>query len=83
MAASMNIKKVWLSNCDSDAARVDLPKLHQLFGVWIWQRPQQHTINDAEDRSGGANTQGKRKNRNEREGGPFAETTNTNANVFD
>jgi hypothetical protein len=31
----------------------------------------------------GANAQGKRKNRNEREGGPFAETTNTNANVFD
>jgi hypothetical protein len=43
------VKKVWLGKGHSPAALANLAKLYDLFGVWIRQRPQQHSIDDAED----------------------------------
>ena len=36
---------------------------HDPVGIWIWQRPQQNRINDAENRSVRANTQRQRQDR--------------------
>jgi hypothetical protein len=59
-----------------------MKKLHQLLSVWIRQRSQQHTINDAKDGSGRPNAESKCQNCDEREAGSFEKIPKTDTNVF-
>ena len=61
---------------------VDFAKLNNLFRVWIRQRPQQHCINDTEDRCRRADTQRERDDGNRSEARPLPQTAKSVANVF-
>jgi hypothetical protein len=82
VAAGAQVKKVWLGKGHSSPARANLAKLNDLFRVWIRQRPQQHTIDDAEDGSRRSDSKCERQNRNGRKARTFQKTANANANVF-
>ena len=47
-----------------------MPDPHELVGVRIRQRLDQHRVDDAEDRSGRADAEREREHGSEREGGP-------------
>ncbi len=49
------------------AVRIGRPQANELAGVAELERREQHVADDAEDRAGGADTQGQRKHRHHRE----------------
>jgi hypothetical protein len=81
--AGTQVEKIRLSKGHSPAVIVNLTKLDQLFSVWIRQRSQQHTINDAEDGGGRPDAESKCQNRDEREARPFEKTPQSDTNLSD
>ena len=62
---------------------VEADDLHQPIRAWIFERPQQHRLHDAEDRGGRADAERQRDDGDGGEAGPAGEAAKRVAKVLD
>jgi hypothetical protein len=78
----VQVKKVRLGKSYSGATGSNFAKLNDLFGMRVWQRPQQHPIDHTKDGCRSANPERQRQNCNDCEARSLQKTANANAYVL-